>query len=134
MLGKTASRHTSQVFVAILFHLVDHQPPGKEIHVVLDNLSAHKMKRVQKFLEEHPNVRLHFTPTYSSWLNQVELWSGKIQRDMIERGVFTSIQDLASKLMCYIRRNNEASKPIKWRYRDPKGRMRFTAEYSVTEK
>ena len=54
------------------------------------------------FLSDHPNVTLHFTPTYSSWLNQVELWFSKIQRDVIARGVFTSIQDLARKLRRYI--------------------------------
>jgi hypothetical protein len=62
---------------------------------VLDNLSAHKTKAVEEFLAQHPKVRFHFTPTYSSWLNQVELWFAKIQRDVISRGVFTSVADLA---------------------------------------
>jgi transposase len=48
--------------------------------LVLDNLSAHKTKDVERFLREHPRVQFHFTPTYSSWLNQVELWFAKIQR------------------------------------------------------
>jgi transposase len=51
---------------------------AKEIHIVLDNLSAHKTKAVEEFLAEHPKVRFHFTPTCSSWLNQVELWFAKI--------------------------------------------------------
>src|SRR5207245_5708875 len=55
---------------------------AKEIHIVLDNLSAHKTKAVEEFLQENPKVRFHFTPTYSSWLNQVELWFAKIQRDV----------------------------------------------------
>ena len=58
----------------------------KEIHVVLDNLSAHKTQDVERFLASHPQVHFHFTPTYSSWLNQVELWFAKIQRDVIRRG------------------------------------------------
>jgi transposase len=63
----------------------------KEIHIVLDNLSAHQTKAVDGFLKTHPKVRFHFTPTYSSWLNQVEIWFSKIERDVIARGVFTSV-------------------------------------------
>ena len=70
---------------------------------VSDNLSAHKTSKVEEFLARHPNVHLHFTPTYSSWLNQVELWFAKVQRDVIARGIFTSIKDLDKKLMRYIR-------------------------------
>lgn len=66
VLGKTAPRHTSAEFVAFLADLVAHQPKRKEIHVICDNLSAHKTKRVKEFLTEHPNVYLHYTPTYSS--------------------------------------------------------------------
>src|SRR5437879_8625753 len=69
---------------------------AQQIHIVLDNLSAHKTKAVEEFLEQNPKVRFHFTPTYSSWLNQVELWFAKIQRDVITRGVFTSVADLAT--------------------------------------
>jgi transposase len=76
---------------------------AREIHIVLDHLSAHKTPAVEQFLAEHPKVRFHFTPTYSSWLNQVELWFAKIERDVIARGVFTSIADLRRKLMRYIR-------------------------------
>ena len=70
---------------------------------MLDNLSAHKTKEVEQFLAEHPRVNFHFTPTYSSWLNQLELWFAKIQRDVIARGVFTSVADLGNKLRKYIR-------------------------------
>src|SRR5258705_430970 len=62
------------------------QPRGKEIHVIADNLWAHNSAPVKEFLEAHPKVHLHFAPTYSSWLNQVELWFGKIERDVIARG------------------------------------------------
>ena len=119
VLGKTAARHTSAEFVAFLDDLVAHQPAGKEIHVIADNLSAHKTKLVAAFLQDHPNVQLHFTPTYSSWLNQVELWFGKIQRDVIARGVLTSVADLQRKLMRYIRLYNKTPKPVKWKYSNP---------------
>jgi transposase len=57
----------------------------------------HKTALVREFLEQNPRVRFHFTPTYSSWLNQVELWFAKIEREVIARGVFTSVPDLAGK-------------------------------------
>lgn len=123
VLGRTAERHTSEEFVAFLGDLVAGQPAGQEIHVILDNLSAHKTPRVQQFLADYPQVHLHFTPTYSSWLNQVELWFSKIERDVIARGVFTSVKDLAKKLMRYIRHYNRDPKPIKWKYSDPSHRM-----------
>jgi transposase len=59
--------------------------------VIVDKLSAHKTKDVAAFLEAHPRVHLHFTPTYSSWLNQVELRFAKVERDLLARGIFTSI-------------------------------------------
>ena len=119
VLGKTATRHTSAEFVAFLADIVVNQPRGKEIHVIADNLSTHKTDQVTAFLETHPNVHLHFTPTYSSWLNQVELWFGKIERDVIARGVFTSVTDLKRKLMRYIRQYNKAPRTVKWKYADP---------------
>ena len=85
VLGKTASSHTSAEFVAFLADIVANQPRGKEIHVIADNLAAHKTKAVAAFLIDHPKVHMHFTPTYSSWLNQVELWFAKIERDVIAR-------------------------------------------------
>jgi transposase len=130
VLGKTAARHTSAEFVAFLTDLVVNQPAGKEIHVIADNLSAHKTGQVAEFLVAHPNVHLHFTPTYSSWLNQVELWFGKIERDVIARGVFTSVGDLKRKLMRYIRHYNQAPKTVKWKYFDPS--RRITSASAVT--
>ncbi len=122
--GKTTARHTSQEFVAFLTDIVTKQPKNKEIHIILDNLSAHKTQRVQDFLVAHPNVQLHFTPTYSSWLNQVELWFAKIERDLIYRGVFTSVKDLARRIMTYIRHHNEDPRPVKWQFDDPTRRIR----------
>jgi transposase len=126
VLGKTALRHTSAEFVAFLADVCAQQPKRKEIHVICDNLSAHKTKRVHEFLAEHSNVHLHYTPTYSSWLNQVELWFSKVERDVITRGVFTSVPDLKRKLMRYIRQYNKAPKPVKWTHRDSQRRIRTT--------
>lgn len=91
--------------------------------MIADNLSAHKTAPVTEFLQTHSTVHLHFTPTYSSWLNQVELWFAKIERDVIARGVFTSVKDLAKKLMHYIRHYNKAPKIVKWKHFDPYRRI-----------
>lgn len=124
ILGKTAKHHTSSEFVSFLEEIVASQPAGKAIHVIADNLSAHKTKLVAAFLEARGNVRIHYTPTYSSWLNQVENWFSKIQRHVITRGVFHSLTDLRFKLMRYIRQYNKTATPIKWTYSNPKRRIK----------
>ena len=100
--GKTASRHTSAEFVDFLTTLVNKAPSAKEIHIVLDNLSAHKTQAVREFLEANPKVRFHFTPTYSSWLNQVEIWLGILVRKLLRRGNFTSQEDLRTQVLAFI--------------------------------
>jgi transposase len=128
--GKTAARHTSQDFITFLNEVVALCPPRQKIHIILDNLSAHKTKLVSQFLEQNPRVSFHFTPTYSSWLNQVELWFAKIERDVIARGVFTSVSDLARKLRRYINAYSANARPIRWKYSDTTRRIRsneFTA-------
>jgi transposase len=103
------------------------KPPTREIHIILDNLSEHKTGRVQQFLADNPRVHLPFTPTYSSWLNQVENWFAKIERDVIARGIFTSVPDLRRTLMRFIRLHNHTPKPIKWTYTDTRNRFSATS-------
>ncbi len=123
VIGQTTPRHTSQEFVAFLRDVVATQPVDREIHVILDNFSTHKTDLVKAFLGAHPNVSLHFTPTYSSWLNQVESWFSKLQRDVIDRGIFTSVADLKRKIMRYIRLYQKSAKPFQWKYSDPAKRI-----------
>jgi transposase len=128
--GRTTARHTSQDFVSFLDEVVSRCPGKKQIHIILDNLSAHKTKLVRQFLKDNPRVHFHFTPTYSSWLNQVELWFAKIERDVIARGIFTSVTDLARKLRRYINAYSANARPFQWKYSDPRRRIRtnnFTA-------
>ena len=132
VLGQTAARHTTEEFVAFLGQIVALEAKGREIHIIADNLSAHKTKRVAQFLAEHPKLHLQFTPTYSSWLNQVKLWFARIERDVVARGVFTSVKDLARKLMRYIRHHNQHAAPIKWTYRDVSNRIIPTSDSPVT--
>ena len=123
VLGDTAARHTSDDFIRFLERLIATQPRGREVHIVLDNLATHKTQKVRTFLAAHPRVQLHFTPTYSSWLNQIELWFAKIERDLLARGIFTSLSDLRRKILRYIRKYNDAAKPIRWSYVDPSRRI-----------
>jgi transposase len=132
VIGKTAPRHTSAEFVAFLEDLLAHQPTGRPVHIIADNLSTHKTKGVEEFLACHPQVTLHYTPTYSSWLNQIELWFSKLERDLIARGIFKSRLDLQRKIMRYLRHYNKTAKPFKWSYRNPTHRIKATPDSYVT--
>src|SRR4029077_10906962 len=123
VVGHTAARHTSAEFVGFLQTVVEMQPRRREMHLIVDNLSAHKTQQVRTFLVAHPSVHLHYTPTSSSWLNQVELWFSKIERDVTARGIFTFVTDLRRKLMRYIKHYNKTAMPIRWSYADPSRRI-----------
>jgi transposase len=123
IIGQTAPRHTSEEFVTFLEEVVATQPFQRQVHVILDNFATHKTDLVKRFLRQHPNVNLHFTPTYSSWLNQVESWFSKLQRDGIDRGIFTSVADLKRKILRYIRLYQKTAKPFQWKYSDVRKRI-----------
>ena len=125
VVGRCAPRHTSQEFVQFLDQAVAHYR-RKTIHVILDNLAVHKTPAVRAWAKQHSNVTFHFTPTYASWLNQVEIWLGMITRDCIRRGVFHSVSDLAHKILTYIRLYNRNAQPFRWTYRNPRKRIRVT--------
>lgn len=130
VLGRCAPRHTSEAFVDFLEEaLARHR--RKTIHVILDNLSVHKTPAVKAWAAAHPNVQFHFTPTYASWLNQVEIWLGLITRDCIRRGIFHSVPDLTHQIMNYIRFYNRTAQPFHWTYSNPKKRIRVSLS-SVT--
>lgn len=106
----------SENFVAFLEDLV-HQTPGHlGLHCILDNLSAHKTPLVREFLEANPRVELHFTPTHASWLNQVELFFSILERRMLRRGEFDSVDDLAAKIIAFIKDYNRKASPFRWTY------------------
>ena len=86
--------------------------PGKEIHVILDNLSTHKPKR-ERWLARHPNVRFHFTPTYSSWLNQIEIWFSILQGSSLAGASFTDIQQLRSHIDDFRRQLQHPRRPFR---------------------
>jgi transposase len=121
--GSIHRRHRAVEFIKFLTKLDTEVPAGLAVHLICDNYSTHKTPAVTAWLARHPRFHLHFTPTYSSWLNQVELWFAKVERDVIARGVFTSVPDLKRKLMRYVRKYNEQPKPVKWKYFDPTRRI-----------
>ena len=89
-------------------------PKDLDLHLVLDNYATHKTPAIHQWLLKHPRFALHFTPTYSSWLNQVERWFAELQRRRLERGVFCSIDELACALEQWVKFWNTNAKPFKW--------------------
>ncbi len=85
--------------------------PDKEIHVILDNLSTHKPKR-DRWLARHRNVRFHFTPTYSSWLNQIEIWFSILQRGSLSGTSFTNVQQLRDHIDAFVAGYNARAVPF----------------------
>jgi transposase len=84
------------------------------LHVVLDNYATHKHQRVQTWLTRHPRVRLHFTPTYASWLNLVEVFFAIIQRQALRRGDFTSVDELVAAIRRFCEGWNQRCQPFRW--------------------
>jgi transposase len=87
---------------------------GREIHIVLDNLSTHTTPEVQVWLEQNPNIIFHFTPKGSSWINQIENWFGIITRQSIRRGTFSSVTALIRQIRDYIDHWNTDAEPFTW--------------------
>jgi transposase len=109
-----SAQHRAVDFRDFLDQIDRHTEPGLAIHVICDNLSAHKAPAVQKWLLAHPRVQLHFTPTYSSWISQVERWFAELQRRCLDRGVFCSLDELTTALEDWIKFWNDNARPFKW--------------------
>jgi transposase/transposase-like protein len=114
VVARCKQQHRARDFVAFLDELEESVAPGLEIHVVLDNLSAHKAPPIHRWLLRHPRVQFHFTPTYSSWLNLIERFFGLLTEQALKRGSHTSIPQLRSAITTYVEAHNENGKPFKW--------------------
>ncbi|WP_411847609.1 IS630 family transposase [Roseibacillus persicicus] len=114
MLGKCYQRHRQDEFIDFLKTVEKNAPQDKDIHIVLDNYSTHKTAKVKRWLQRRPHWNLHFIPTHSSWLNQVERFFGKITMDMIRRGVFHSVPELKKAITDYLEETNKDPKPFSW--------------------
>jgi transposase len=112
--GMCKNSKNSETFLEFMNFLVKGYDKKQEIHVVLDNYSTHKTSEVKKWLEKHPNVTFHFTPTGSSWLNQVEIWFNKITKQCIRRGSDSSVKQLIKRITSYIKHHNTDPRPFTW--------------------
>ena len=114
--GRCVDRHTHKEFLSFLKSLY-RANPGKHLHVIVDNFSAHKHKKVKEWVSRRRRLTLHFTPTHASWLNQIEIWFSIFTRDVIKGGVWHSKKELVNQIMHYIRYySKERAKPFQWTY------------------
>ena len=114
VLADCKPRHRHQEFRSFLQTVDENVPEGLDIHLILDNYATHKHAKIKGWLARHPRFHLHFTPTYSSWLNQVERWFALITDRAIRRGSFSSVPELKQKIMTFVKAYNETATPFRW--------------------
>jgi len=107
-------RHRHQEFLAFLQQLEGNVPPDLAVHLILDNYGTHKHHKVKAWLARHPRFHLHFTPTYASWLNQVERWFALITQRAIRRGSFRKVRELVDRIERFVKSYNETARPFRW--------------------
>ena len=114
--AQTMKSNNADNFLAFLKKL-DRSYRNKKLHIIVDNLSVHKNDKVKKWLSGKRKIQLHFTPTYSSWLNQIEIWFNILSKDVLKGGVWKSTQQLTSQMLEYIRTYNKTrAQPFQWTY------------------
>jgi len=114
--AKTISSNNSANFIKFL-KLLDRKYRGRKLHIIMDNLSMHKSKEVKEYLKHKRKFVIHYTPTYSSWLNQIEIWFNIMTKDVLKGGVWKSKKELVDQLMRYIKEYNKTrAKPFEWTY------------------
>ena len=107
-------QHRHQEFLGFLRHLDTQVPADLDVHLICDNYATHKHAKVKAWLARRPRYHLHFTPTYSSWLNQVERWFALITNQAIRRGSFDSVPDLKRQINQFVENYNAHPKPFQW--------------------
>jgi transposase len=106
--------HRHQEFLSFLKHIDRNVPKELDIHLVIDNYSTHKHAKVRTWLAAHPRYHVHYTPTYASWLNQVERWFGLITQQAIRRGSFRSVKELIRHIQKFVDQYNKKTTPYMW--------------------
>ena len=114
VIAKTTNRHRAKDFVSFLRVLDDAVEDHLEVHVILDNLSAHKAPPVKRWLVRHPRFHLHFTPTYASWLNLVERFFALLTEEALRRGSHTTVPQLRQAILEYVEVHNDEGRPFVW--------------------
>ena len=114
--GKTVSSNNAENFLKFLKKL-DREYRNKTLHIIVDNLAVHKNKIIKEWLAGKRKIKLHFTPTYSSWLNQIEIWFNMLSKDVIKGGIWKSSKQMADQIIEYIKTYNATrAKPFEWTY------------------
>jgi len=114
VLGQCKPRHRHQEFLGFLRHIDTQVPKHLDVHLVMDNYATHKHAKVRAWLAKRPRFHVHYTPTYSSWLNQVERWFAIISQRAIRRGSFRSVKELTERIERFIKHHNQHSTPFIW--------------------
>jgi len=114
VLAQCKRRHRHQEFLAFLQHIAACVPPALDVHLVLDNYATHKHPKVRAWLAARPRYHVHFTPTYASWLNQVERWFGHVTQRAIRRGSFRTVRELVRRIEAFVTQYNANSRPFVW--------------------
>ena len=114
VLAQCKPRHRHQEFLQFLRHIDANVPADLDVHLIVDNYGTHKYARVKKWLASRPRCHLHFTPTYASWLNQVEIWFNIITRRAIRRGSFRKVKELIERIERYTDKWNANAHPFVW--------------------
>lgn len=114
ILTQCKPRHRHQEFLCFLRHIEANVPEHLDVHLICDNYGTHKHARVRAWLVRRPRFHLHFTPTYSSWLNQVERWFALITNQAIRRASFDSVTDLRRKISDFVEHYNQHPRPFMW--------------------
>jgi transposase len=114
VISKLSAQHRAIDFRDFQDEIDRQADPRLAVHVICDNLSAHKAPVVHRWLLAHPRFVLHFTPTYASWISQVERWFAELQRRCLDRGVFCSLDELTAALENSIKTWNSNARPFKW--------------------
>jgi putative transposase len=107
-------RHRHQEFLQFLNHIESQVPKELDVHLVIDNYATHKHHKVRSWLTARPRYHVHYTPTYSSWLNQVEIWFHVITQKAIRRGSFSSVKKLIEKIEHFVKTYNSDASPFVW--------------------
>lgn len=114
VLTRCTPMHRHQEFLQFLKQIEQNVPTHFDIHVVVDNYATHKHPKVSQWLVNRPRFHMHYTPTYASWLNQVEICFNLITQQAIRRGTFHSVKDLIKKIDRFVSNYNPKSKPFVW--------------------
>jgi len=114
VMAQCKKRHRHQEFLPFLRHVDANLPPDLDVHFIVDNYTTHKHAKVRRWLAARPRYHIHYTPTYASWLNQVEIWFNIITQKAIRRGTFRSVPDLIANIERFVRNSNPRSRPFAW--------------------